>query len=87
VHRPVSKEVHLSAVAVDYGVVAFQGAVGCMGFLTMLQSTLPVDLLLSLSLMQPNHPYSFLSVTKEEVSDRNFSTHQLPMMRRWNLYH
>jgi hypothetical protein len=31
-HRPVSKEVHLSAVAVDYGVVALQGAVGCPGF-------------------------------------------------------
>ncbi|MEI7748770.1 MAG: hypothetical protein WCI81_06820 [Chlorobiaceae bacterium] len=26
-HRPVSEEVHLSAVAVDYGVVALQGAV------------------------------------------------------------
>ena len=25
-HRPVSKEVHLSAVAVDYGVMALQGA-------------------------------------------------------------
>ncbi len=33
VHRPVSEEVHLSAVAVDYGVVAHQGAVGCMGFI------------------------------------------------------
>ena len=32
VYRPVSEEVHLSAVAVDYGVVALQGAVGCMGF-------------------------------------------------------
>lgn len=32
-HRPVSKEVHLSAVAVDYGVVVLQGAVGCMGCL------------------------------------------------------
>ena len=32
-HRPVSEEVHLSAVAVDYGVMALQGAVGCMGFL------------------------------------------------------
>ena len=31
-HRPVGKEVHLSAVAMDYGVVALQGAVGCMGF-------------------------------------------------------
>jgi len=30
-HRPVSKKVHLSAVAVDYGVVAFQGAPGCLG--------------------------------------------------------
>ena len=30
-HRPVSEEVHLSAVAVDYGVVALQGAVGGMG--------------------------------------------------------
>jgi hypothetical protein len=30
-HRPVSEEVHLSAVAVDYGVVALQGAVGCPG--------------------------------------------------------
>jgi len=26
------EEVHLSAVAVDYGVVALQGAVGCLGF-------------------------------------------------------
>jgi hypothetical protein len=26
-HRPVSEEVHLSAVAVDYGVMALQGAV------------------------------------------------------------
>jgi len=32
-HRPVSEEVHLSAVAVDYGVVALQGALGCLGFL------------------------------------------------------
>ena len=32
-HRPVSKEVQLSAVAVDYGVVALQGAVGDLGFL------------------------------------------------------
>ena len=32
-HRPVSEEVHLSAVAVDYGVMALQGAVGCMGCL------------------------------------------------------
>ncbi len=32
-HRPVSKKVHLTAVAVDYGVVALQGAVGCMGCL------------------------------------------------------
>ena len=31
-HRPVSEDVHLSAVAVDYGVVALQGAVGCLGF-------------------------------------------------------
>ena len=31
-HRPVSEEVHLSAVAVDYCVVALQGALGCMGF-------------------------------------------------------
>ena len=31
-HLPVSEEVHLSAVAVDYGVVALQGAVGGMGF-------------------------------------------------------
>jgi len=31
VHRPVSAEVHLSAVAVDYGVMALQGAVGCPG--------------------------------------------------------
>jgi hypothetical protein len=30
-HRPVREEVHLSAVAVDYGVVALQGAVGCLG--------------------------------------------------------
>ncbi len=30
-HLPVSEEVHLSAVAVDYGVVALQGAVGCPG--------------------------------------------------------
>ena len=30
-HRPVSKEVHLSAVAVDYGVMALQGALGCLG--------------------------------------------------------
>jgi len=44
VHRPVSKEVHLSAVAVDYGVVAFQGAVGCMGFLTMMPRVQPVPL-------------------------------------------
>lgn len=28
-HRPVSKEVHLSAVAVYYGVMALQGAVKC----------------------------------------------------------
>ena len=33
VHRPVSKEVHLSAVAVDYGVMALQGAVGGLGCL------------------------------------------------------
>ena len=32
-HRPVSKEVHLSAVAVDYGVMALQGVLGCLGFL------------------------------------------------------
>jgi hypothetical protein len=32
-HRPVSEEVHLSAVAVDYGVVALQGALGCLGCL------------------------------------------------------
>ena len=32
VHLPVSEVVHLSTVAVDYGVVALQGAVGCMGF-------------------------------------------------------
>ena len=32
-HRPVSEEVHLSAVAVDYGVMALQGAVGCLGFI------------------------------------------------------
>ena len=31
-HRPVSEEIHLSAVAVDYGVMALQGAVGCLGF-------------------------------------------------------
>ena len=31
-HRPVSEEVHLSAVAVDYGVMALQGALGCLGF-------------------------------------------------------
>ena len=31
-HRPVSEKVHLSAVAVDYGVTGFQGAGGCMGF-------------------------------------------------------
>ncbi len=30
-HRPVSEEIHLSAVAVDYGVVAHQGGGGCMG--------------------------------------------------------
>ena len=28
-HRPVSEVVHLSAVAVDYGVMALQGAVKC----------------------------------------------------------
>ncbi|MEI6758713.1 MAG: hypothetical protein WCK85_12745, partial [Chlorobium sp.] len=33
VYRPVCEEVHLSAVAVDYGVVALQGAVGCLGFI------------------------------------------------------
>ena len=31
--RPVSEEVHLSAVVVDYGVMALQGALGCLGFL------------------------------------------------------
>jgi len=31
-HRPVSEEVHLSAVAVDYGVVALQGAAWVYGF-------------------------------------------------------
>ena len=28
-HRPVSKKVHLSAVAVDYGVMALQGTLKC----------------------------------------------------------
>jgi hypothetical protein len=28
----VGEVVHLSAVAVDYGVMALQGAVGCLGF-------------------------------------------------------
>ena len=32
-HRPVNEEVHLTAVAVDYGVMGFQGEVGCMGYL------------------------------------------------------
>ncbi len=32
VHRPVSEEVHLSAVAVENGVMALQGGGGCMGF-------------------------------------------------------
>ena len=32
VYRPVSEEVHLSAVAVDYGVMALQGTLGCLGF-------------------------------------------------------
>ncbi len=32
-HRPVSEEVHLSAVAVDYGVMALQSALGCLGFI------------------------------------------------------
>ena len=30
-HRPVCEEVHLSAVALYYGMMARQGAVGCLG--------------------------------------------------------